>query len=144
MHYILCNLESKSTETRLCQSDIYPAARAMKLVIGVHPCRRILVCTQTVSECFKRDGQWELQVILFPCALRVVPDGYTCLPSFVGCFACKGHDQRSIYIHKSGILNPWLSDFIFSFADHMKAINHTLPGRLFSLTVVASPTVCEF
>ena len=44
-----------------------------------------------------------------------------------------------IYIHKSGILNPWLSDFIFSFADQMKVANHTLPGRLFSLTVVTSP-----
>ena len=51
----------------------------------------------------------------------------------------------TLHIHKLGILNPWLSDFIFSFADQMKAVNHTLPGirRLFSLTVVASPTVCE-
>ena len=40
MHYILYNLESKSTKTRLCQSGIYPAARAMESVIGVHPCRR--------------------------------------------------------------------------------------------------------
>ena len=54
-----------------------------------------------------------------------------------------GHDWRSVYIHKSGILNPWLSDLIFCFADQMKAVNHTLPGRLFSLTVVTSPTVCE-
>ena len=48
-----------------------------------------------------------------------------------------------ICIHKSGILNLWLSDFIFCFADQMKAVNYTLPGRLFSLTVVTSPTVCE-
>ena len=51
---------------------------------------------------------------------------------------------RGVYIHKLGILNPWLSDFLFSFADQMKVVNHTLPRRLFSLTVVASPTVCEF
>jgi len=51
--YILCNLELKSTETRLCQSGI-PPARAMGPAIGVHPWRRILACTQTVSKCSKR------------------------------------------------------------------------------------------
>ena len=65
---------------------------------------------------------------------HLVPDGYTCLASFVGCFA---HMIRgAYYIHKSGILNPWLSDFIFLFADQMKAVHRKFPGRLFSCRLI--------
>ena len=96
MHYILCNMESKSTETRLCQSGIYPAARAMGPAIGVHHAEESLsVHRRSLS--VPREG-WLGGAI--GCALRVVPDGYTCLLRFVGGFACKDM-VRGVYIYTS-------------------------------------------